>query len=115
MRWSVYLLAVIVTSCTSFSRENVQQSKIDSLTNELKKRDSAAKKQMDLKEEVQKDSVIIEESGDAEKETHLSDINENVAKKKEQKNTVLADQKDHEGKGCVRRGYNSISVRPGIF
>jgi len=109
MKWSVYLLAVLIASCTTFSREKVQQSEIDSLTNELKKRDSAAKKQMDVKEEVQKDSVIIEDAGDTEKESHLSDIKEIAAKKKEQKNAVLADQKDHEGKGFDSVGDNDVS------
>jgi hypothetical protein len=50
----MYLLAVIVASCTTFSREREQQSKIDSLTNELKRRDSATKKQSDTTMEVKK-------------------------------------------------------------
>jgi len=95
MRWSVYLFAVIIASCTSFSREKVQQSKIDSLTNELKRRDSTSKKQVDTTEEVKKDTVVIEESDAIAKG---NDVKEMVAKRKEQKNAVLADQKDHEGK-----------------
>jgi hypothetical protein len=96
MRWSIYLLAVIVASCTTFSREKEQQSKIDSLTNELKRRDSVTKKQVDTtKEEIKKDTVVIQESADA---VNASDVKEIVAKKKEQKNTELTDQKDHEGK-----------------
>jgi hypothetical protein len=96
MRLSVYLLAVIITSCNTFSREKEQQSKIDSLTNELKKRDTATKKQTDIKEEVKKDTVVIEASSNVEKEGEPKEI---VAKSKEQKNTILADQKDHAGKG----------------
>ena len=96
MRCLVYLLAVIVASCTTFSREKEQQSKIDSLTNELKRRDSVTKKQVDTtKGEVTKDTAVIQESADVAK---ASDVKEIVAKKKEQKNTELTDQKDHEGK-----------------
>jgi len=60
MRWSVYLLVVIITSCNTFSREKEQQSKIDSLTNELKKRDTATKKEKEIKdsEEEEKDLEI---------------------------------------------------------
>jgi hypothetical protein len=86
MRWLGYLLAVAIASCTSFSRERAQQSKIDSLTNELKKRDSAIKKDVIVQEQVKKDTVIVEETSDAGKN---SDVKENVAKKKEQKNTLL--------------------------
>jgi hypothetical protein len=96
MRWSVYLLAVIITSCTTFSREKEQQSKIDSLTNELKRKDSVTKKQVDTTKEVKKDTVVIEENADVTKESEVKEV---VAKKKDQKNTVLADQKDHAGKG----------------
>ena len=95
MRWLVYLLAVAIASCTSFSRERAQQSKIDSLTNELKKRDSAIKKDVIVQEQVKKDTVIVEETSDAGKN---SDVKENVAKKKEQKNTSLEDERAHEGK-----------------
>lgn len=96
MRWSVYLLAIIVASCTTFSREKEQQSKIDSLTNELKRRDSVTKKQVDTtRGEIKKDTVRIEENADV---PMPDDVQEIVATKKEQKNTVLADQKDHEGK-----------------
>ena len=96
MRWSVYLLAIIVASCTTFSREKEQQSKIDSLTNELKRRDSVTKKQADTtRGEIKKDTVRIEENADVPRP---GDVQEIVATKKEQKNTVLADQKDHEGK-----------------
>ena len=95
MRWSVYLLAVIVASCTGFSREKEQQSKIDSLTNELKRRDTATKKGVDVKEEVQKDTIALAENSAI---TEENDAKEIVAKKKEQKNVVLADEKDHEGK-----------------
>ena len=94
MRWSVYLLAVIITSCTTFSREKEQQSKIDSLANELKKRDSAIKN-VSVKEEVQKDTIVLAENSEINEENDAKEI---VAKKKEQKNTVLADEKDHEGK-----------------
>ena len=93
MRWSVYLLAVIIASCTGFSREKEQQAKIDSLTNELKKRDSAIKKDVIVQEQVKKDTVIVEETSDAGKN---SDVKENVAKKKEQKNTSLEDERAHE-------------------
>ena len=96
MRWSVYLLAIIVASCTTFSREKEQQSKIDSLTNELKRRDSVTKKQADTtRGEIKKDTVRIEENADV---PEPGDVQEIVATKKEQKNTVLADQKDHEGR-----------------
>ena len=94
MRWSVYLLAVIITSCTTFSREKEQQSKIDSLANELKKRDSAIKN-VSVKEEVPKDTFVLAENSEI---TEENDAEEIVAKKKEQKNTILADEKDHEGK-----------------
>jgi len=96
MRWSVYLLAVMVASCTTFSREKEQQSKIDSLTNELKKRDTVTKKQIDTTKEVKRDTVVIEESDDAANE---SDVKEIVAKKKEQKTNSLLDEKNHESKG----------------
>ena len=95
MRWSVYLLAVIITSCTTFSREKEQQSKIDSLANELKKRDSAIKKNVSVQEEVQKDTIVLAESSEINEENHVKEIG---TKKKEQKNTVLADEKDHEAK-----------------
>ena len=94
MRWSVYLLAVIITSCTTLSREKVQQSKIDSLTNELKKRDSAIKN-VSVNEEVQKDTIVLAERSEINEENHVKEIG---TKKKEQKNTVLADEKDHEAK-----------------
>jgi len=90
------LLAVIVASCTTFSREKEQQSKIDSLTNELKKRDTVTKKQIDTTKEVKRDTVVIEESDDAANE---SDVKEIVAKKKEQKTNSLLDEKNHESKG----------------
>ena len=96
MRWSVYLLAVFIASCTGFSREREQQSKIDSLTNELKKRNTASKKQTDSTVEVQKDSVT-KEAGD--NEVKKADVKEIVAKGKEPKNNSLLDEKDHEGKG----------------
>jgi len=95
MRWSVYLLAVIVTSCTTFSREKEQQNKIDSLTNELKKRDSAAKEPTQVNQELKKDTVVIEESDVSEKESGVKEI---ASKKNEQKNNVTEDQKDHERK-----------------
>jgi len=93
MKWSVYLLAVLIVSCTSFSREKQQQTKIDSLTNELKKRDSAAKEPTAIKEELKKDTLVFE-SSDAEKEGDVKEI----AVKKKQKDNVLEDQKDPEGK-----------------
>jgi len=86
----------MVASCTTFSREKEQQSKIDSLTNELKKRDSTTKKQIDTTKEVKKDTIVIEESDDAADE---SDVQEIVAKKKEQKTNSLLDEKNHESKG----------------
>jgi hypothetical protein len=96
MRGLVYLVAVIIASCTSFSREKVQQSKIDSLTNELRKKDSATKQQVDTTNAgVKRDSVIIDENDDVMKDNDEKEI---VEKKKEQKNTILADQKGHEGK-----------------
>ena len=64
MRWPVYLLAVIIASCTTFSREKEQQSKIDSLTNELKKRDTALQKNVNVKEEVQKDTIVLAENNE---------------------------------------------------
>src|SRR4030095_7750305 len=96
MRWSVYLLVVIVASCTTFSREKEQQSKIDSLTNELKRRDSATKKQSDTTMEVKKDTVVIEEGVEPEKE---SDVKEIITKKKDQKTNSLLDERNHESKG----------------
>ena len=105
MRWSVYLLAVIVTSCTTFSRENEQQSKIDSLTNELKKRDSAAKEPTEIKQELKKDTVVIEESDVAEKESEVKEI---AAKKKEQKNNVPVDQKDLEREKADKIRENDV-------
>jgi hypothetical protein len=95
MRWTVYLLAVVIASCSSFSREREQQSKIDSLTNELKKRDTATKKDVSVQEQVKKDTVIVEESGDEAKE---AEVKENVTKKKEQKGNSLEDERVHEGK-----------------
>src|SRR4030095_12738889 len=95
MRWSVYLLAVIVASCTTFSREREQQSKIDSLTNELKRRDSAIRKQIDTTKKVKQDTLVIEES-DVAKE---SDIKEVVPKKQDQKTNSLLDERNHESKG----------------
>jgi hypothetical protein len=90
----VYLLAVVIASCTTFSREKEQQSKIDSLANELKKRDSAIKN-VSVKEEVPKDTFVLAENSELNEENDAKEI---VAKKKEQKNAVLADEKDHEGK-----------------
>ena len=123
MRWSVYLLAVIITSCSTFSRENEQQSKIDSLTNELKRRDSVTKKVMDTATEIKKDTVLMDDSDNVAKD---DEIKEPVAKKKEQKNTVLADQKDHAGKGDdsvkvdlvkkeVRENYDAIDERNAVL
>ncbi len=96
MRWSVYLLAVIVASCTTFSREKKQQSKIDSLTNELKRRDSTTKKQIDTTKAIKQDTVVARESDDIAKE---SDVTEVVPKKKDQKTNSLLDEKNHESKG----------------
>jgi len=104
MRWSVYLLAVIVTSCTTFSREKEQQTQIDSLTNELKKRDSAAKEPTAIKQELKKDTVAIEESV-VERESEVKEI---AAKKKEQKNSVPEDQKDHERKKADSMRENDV-------
>ena len=123
MRWSVYLLAVILTSCGTFSRENEQQSKIDSLTNELKRRDSVTKKVKDTPTEIKKDTVLMDDSDNVAKD---DEIKEPVAKKKEQKNTVLADQKDHAGKGDdsvkvdlvkkeVRENYDAIDERNAVL
>jgi hypothetical protein len=86
---------VIAASCTTFSREKEQQSKIDSLTNELKKRDSATKKEVNLKEEVQRDTILLAGNSEIKEEDDTKEI---VAKKKEQKNVVLADEKEHEAK-----------------
>ena len=96
MRWSVYLLVVIVASCTTFSREKEQQSKIDSLTNELKKRDSATKKQIDTTREIKQDTVVIEKSNDEVKDTGVTEI---ATKKKNQKTNSLLDERTHESKG----------------
>jgi len=95
MRWSVYLLAVIIASCTTFSREKEQQSKIDSLTNELKKRDTVLKKNVNVKEGVQKDTIVLAENIEMPGENDAKEI---VPKKKEQKSSVLANEKDHEDK-----------------
>lgn len=95
MHWFVYLLMVTLVSCTTFSREKEQQSKIDSLTNELKRRDTAIKMQMDIKEEVQKDTVMSEVTDGKEK---VADVKETLTKKKQQKDNSLVDEKDHEAK-----------------
>jgi len=123
MRWSVYLLVVIITSCNTFSREKEQQSKIDSLTNELKKRDTATKKETEIKEGIKKDTIVVEASTGVEKESEPKEI---IAKKKEQKITVLADQKDHAGKGGdsvkedvarneVHENYGAIDERNAVL
>ena len=94
--WSVYLLAVIITSCTTFSREKEQQSKIDSLTNELKRRDSTTKKQIDTTKEIKQDTVVIEERDDIAKESAVTEV---VPKKKDQKTNSFLDERTHESKG----------------
>ena len=95
MRWSVYLLAVIIASCTTFSREKEQQSKIDSLTNELKKRDTVLQKNVNVKEEVQKDTIVLAENIEIPGENDAKEI---VPKKKGQKSSVLANEKDQADK-----------------
>ena len=109
MRWSVYLLAVVIASCSGFSREKAQQNKIDSLTSELKKKDSATRKQIDTTKEVKRDTVMIEESNDIGKEIDVTDI---VAKKKEQKNNSLLDQRNHESKGNDSLKEEPVSNEP---
>jgi hypothetical protein len=79
MRYILYLLLVIVGSCTTYSREKNQQHTIDSLANEIKKRDSVEKEEATPVKQELRDSVIpivIEENNE---ESKVSD-----AKKKEQ-------------------------------
>jgi hypothetical protein len=84
------LLAVIITSCTTFSREKEQQSKIDSLTNELKRRDSTTKKQIDTTKEIKQDTVVIEERDDIAKESAVTEV---VQKKARSKNYLSPGRK----------------------
>ncbi|HEY1869799.1 MAG TPA: hypothetical protein VGG71_02010 [Chitinophagaceae bacterium] len=48
MRFSLYIFVVVIVSCNSFSREKEQQTKIDSLAREIRKRDSTEKKQVEI-------------------------------------------------------------------
>jgi lipopolysaccharide export system protein LptC len=89
MRVSIYILVVAIISCNTFSKEREQQSKIDSLTNEIKKRDSTTRSGDDLYKQELDTNVIIEERN--------SEISKNdVIKKEIPKKKGLANPNDQE-------------------
>jgi hypothetical protein len=79
MRWSLYLLVVIIGSCTTYSREKQQQHTIDSLANEIKKRDSVEKEEATPIKQELRDGVLPIVIVKNDEEGKINDV-----KKKEQ-------------------------------
>jgi len=82
---------VAIVSCNSFSREREQQTKIDSLANEIRKRDSAEKKQIEIIPLEQKaiDTAIPIETDD---EAGIKNKIEKVEKEKPKKDAITVEK-----------------------
>src|SRR5215472_188376 len=91
MRFLSYILIVAIVSCNSFSREREQQTKIDSLANEIRKRDSAEKKQIEIIPLEQKaiDTAIPIETDD---EAGIKNKIEKVEKEKPKKDAITVEK-----------------------
>jgi hypothetical protein len=83
------MLVVAMISCNTFSKEREQQSKIDSLANEIRKRDSTTRTANDLYKQEPDTSVMSE--------GRASEIKKgDVAKREISKKKVLANANDEE-------------------
>lgn len=89
MRFSIYILIVAMISCNSFSKEREQQSKIDSLMNEVRKKDSMTRRANDLYKQDPDTTLMVEER---DSEIKKGD----VVKKEIPKKKVLANPSDRE-------------------
>jgi flagellar biosynthesis GTPase FlhF len=87
-------LAILVVACniSARERERRQQNKIDSLSNEIRKRDNQVQKENQITKEEQADSVARTESK-----------KENNTKKKEQKNTSIADSETKQANDLEKK------------
>jgi len=85
---------VAIVSCNSFAKEREQQTKIDSLANEIRKRDSAEKKQMEIIPQEQKmtdTAAPIEIDDEAGPKNKLEKV-----EKEKPKSTAIVAEKNNE-------------------